>query len=75
MKKTTYVCDRCGAEIDDVVFAITCYAEDLNPGPYGGVAGDVIRQNCRQNSSLSAIGERHLCRQCKDEITDGVFIV
>lgn len=75
MKKITFVCDRCGTQIEDVVFAITCYAEDLNPGPYGGVASDVIQQNSRQNITLSAIGERHLCRKCKDEITDGVFVV
>ena len=72
MKKTTYKCDRCGAEIADVVYTITCYAEDLCPGPVGGLASDVIRQNFRQNSTTH---ERHLCGKCKDEITDGVFVV
>lgn len=75
MKKTTYKCDRCGDEIADVVYTLTCYAEDLNPGPYGGVTGEVIRQNSRQNLSRSTNGERHLCGKCKDELTDGLFIV
>lgn len=75
MKITTYSCDRCGEKIDDIVFTLTCYAEDLNPGPYGGVEGEVVRQNCRQNISISGGGVRHLCRKCKDEITDGIFIV
>lgn len=75
MKKTIFCCDRCGAEIPDVVFTVTCYAEDLNPGPFGGVAGEVVRQNTKQNIRLSESGERHLCRSCKDTITDGIFIV
>ena len=75
MKKTTYKCDRCGAEISDVVYTLTCYAEDLCPGPVGGLASDVVMQNSRQNLSLQAIGERHLCGKCKDEITDGIFVV
>lgn len=75
MKKTTYKCDRCGAEIVDVVYTLTCYAEDLNPGPYGGVSSEVIRQNSRQNNRLQVDGERHLCSKCKDELTDGLFIV
>ena len=74
MKKIIFCCDRCGEQIPDIVFTVTCYAEDLNPGPYGGVAGEVVQQNCRQNVSTSA-GVRHLCRKCKDEITDGIFIV
>lgn len=72
MKKTTYKCDRCGAEIADVVYTLTCYAEDVNPRPLGGVPGEVLLQNSRQNH---ASGERHLCGKCKDEITDGVFVV
>ena len=75
MKKIIYSCDRCGEEITDIYFTVTCYAEDLCPGPYGGVAAEVVQQNVRQNVRLSAIGERHLCRKCKDEITDGVFIL
>lgn len=72
MKKVTYKCDRCGAEIDSVVYTLTCYADDLNRGPYGGISADVIRQNYQQNQVAS---ERHLCGKCKDEITDGIFIV
>ena len=75
MKITTYKCDRCGVEIADVVYTITCYAEDLKSGPVGGVSSDVLLQNSRQNNSLQAVGDRHLCRKCKDEITDGVFVV
>lgn len=75
MKKIIFCCDRCGEQILDIVFTITCYAEDLNPGPYGGVDGEVVRQNCRQNVRLSGSGARHLCRKCKDELTDGIFIV
>ena len=74
MRKITFACDRCGNEIADVVYTITCYAEDVIPRPYGGVASEVVQQNYRQNS-CSAIGERHLCCKCKDEITDSVFIV
>lgn len=72
MKKTTYKCDRCGAEITDVVYTLTCYAEDLNRGPCGGISGEVVRQNHRQNNVTT---ERHLCGECKDELTDGLFIV
>ncbi len=75
MKKTIYSCDRCGEKITDIVFTVTCYAEDLHPGPYGGVAGEVVRQNCRQNQAIMETEIRHLCRKCKDEVTDGIFIV
>ena len=75
MKITTYKCDRCGDVIADVVYTITCYAEDLKPSAVGGVSSNVLLQNSRQNNSLQAIGERHLCGKCKDEITDGIFVV
>ena len=75
MKKTIYKCDRCGADITDVVYSLTCYAVDVNPGPLGGVASAVVLQNARQNNSLQAVGERHLCGKCKDELSDGLFIV
>ena len=75
MKITTYKCDHCGAEIIDVVYTLTCYAEDLKPGPVGGMASEVVLQNSRQNLTLQAVGERHLCRKCKDEITAGIFVV
>ena len=75
MKKTIYKCDRCGSEIADVAYSLTCYAEDLNPGPFGGVSSEVSIQNVRQNLLLSESSERHLCRKCKDEITDGIFVL
>lgn len=75
MKKTIFYCDRCGKEIDDIVFSVTCYAEDVNPGPFGCVSGEVAQQNARQNLATTAGKVRHLCRKCKDEITDGIFIV
>lgn len=75
MKKTTYNCDRCGAEITDTVYTLTCYAEDLCPGRHGGISSEVVVQNARQNLNLQSIGERHLCGKCKDEITDGIFVL
>lgn len=75
MKKTICFCDRCGEEIVDIVFTVTCYAEDLNPGPFGGVAAEVVQQNSRQNHAIMDTEIRHLCRKCKDEITDGIFVV
>lgn len=72
MKKTTYFCDRCGEEIATIVFTVTCYAEDLRPRM---VDGAVTRQNCQQNQTIMEEETRHLCRQCKDAITDGIFIV
>lgn len=75
MKKTIYKCDRCGEEIADVVYSLTCYAEDLCKGPLGGVSSEVVLQNSRQSLNLQAVGERHLCGKCKDELTDRLFIV
>ena len=73
MKKTICFCDRCGEEIADIVFTVTCYAEDLKPGPF--VSGEVALQNTNQNIAIMEKATRHLCRKCKDEITDGIFIV
>lgn len=75
MKKTIYTCDRCGKEIEDVAYSLTCYAEDVTPGPLGTVSLEVAEQNVRQNMRTATVGKRQLCRTCKDEITDGVFIV
>lgn len=75
MKTMTFSCDKCGEIISDVVYTITCYAQDLNLGPLGGVSSEVMMQNARQNMGPAAHRERHLCRVCKDKITDGVFIV
>ena len=71
MKKTTYTCDKCGKEIPDVVYSLTCYAKDVAKGNY--MSQEVQIQNTTQNHSDTK--QKHLCRECKDEITDGVFIV
>ena len=71
MKKTTYTCDKCGKEILDVVFSFTCYAMDVAEGTY--MSEEVQIQNTTQNYSDSK--QKHLCRECKDEITDNLFIV
>lgn len=73
MKKEIFICDKCGAEIKDVAYSLTCYAEDVPPDPTGMVSCEIATQNIRQNFSGSI--RRHLCRACKDKITDGVFIV
>ena len=75
MKKTTYTCDRCGKEIEGVAYELTCYAEDVTPDPFGTVSTEMATQNMRQNMSPVIVGKCHLCRACKDAITDGVFIV
>lgn len=36
MKKITCVCDHCSEEIEDVLYTLTCYAEDLKRSPLGG---------------------------------------
>ena len=75
MKKTIYVCDRCGAEITDVAYTLTCYAEDVTPGPPITSSAEAAAQNTRQNMVLMNSMEKCLCRKCKNEITDGMFIV
>ena len=72
MKKTIYECDRCGDEITDVAYTLTCYAEAVpgeNPAKH---IAEISAQNVKQNMSFT---ERHLCRKCKDEITAGIFIL
>lgn len=71
MKRITYTCDKCGANIGDVYYTLTCYAEDIRPHC---CALEVVQQNGRQNA-LRQQDERHLCKTCKDAITDGIFIV
>lgn len=75
MKKTICTCDRCGAEIAYVIYSLTCYAEDVTPGPFGGVSSAVAEQNTKQNTTLMTSREKHLCGKCKDALTDGLFIV
>lgn len=75
MKKIICFCDRCGEEIPDVVYVLTCYGETV-PGvnPAGHIT-ELAAQNDRQNTARAGGIDRHLCRSCKDAITDGVFIV
>ncbi len=74
MKRITYTCDKCEKEIEGVMYTLTCYAEDVPAPPFGGHSMEVAEQNMRQNIARQAY-ERHLCKECKDAITDGVFVV
>lgn len=72
MKVTKFICDKCGKEITGVVYSLTCYAK-LVPGEN---SVEHIEEVADQNKRLCASrSEVHLCRECRDEITDGVFIV
>lgn len=75
MKKTIYECDRCGTEIADVAYTLTCYAEDVTTGIPAPVSAVAAAQNTKQNMVLMHSMERCLCGKCKDEITDGIFVV
>ena len=75
MKKTIYCCDRCGEEIHDVVYDLSCYAYPVRPADTSKYLEELDEQNTRQNTARASGRDRHLCRKCKDEITDGVFIV
>ena len=75
MKKTIFCCDRCGEEITDVVYDLSCYAYPVVPADASKYIEELDAQNTRQNKAKAGGGDRHLCRKCKDEITDGVFIV
>lgn len=76
MKKTTFCCDRCGEEIPDIVYILTCYGEVV-PGGKGHIEdyNAMLTHNQQQNMARAGDTDRHLCRKCKDEITDGVFVV
>ena len=71
MIKTTYVCDKCGEEIQSVAYTLICTAkavgEDILSNP--GDMAKILDQNLKDRR------ERHLCEACKDKITDGLFIV
>lgn len=74
MRKTTCTCDRCGKEIaDGVVYTLTCYAEDVVKKPFGD-SMEACTQNTKQNLMLMN-GSKDLCKACKDELTDDLFIV
>lgn len=76
MRKEIYFCDKCGKELTEVVYTLTCFAEDVRGVP-GSIKKEVTEQNMRQNLELELFGEakRHLCQECKDTLTDGLFIV
>lgn len=72
MKKTAFFCDRCNKEIvEGTVYELICYAADVN----GGVTAAAADQNIRQNMKLMNEGRKELCQECKDALTDGLFIV
>ena len=75
MKKTIFCCDRCGKEIPDMVYVLTCYGEVVPGESPLKHFEELNEQNNRQNAARAGGVDRHLCRKCKDEITDGVFIV
>jgi hypothetical protein len=56
------------------MYTLTCYAEDVPPYPLGGCSFEVATQNTKQNL-LRQQEDRHLCKSCKDAITDGIFVV
>lgn len=74
MRVTTCTCDRCGKPITGgTVYKLTCYAEDVIGRPF--LSADAAEQNIRQNTVIMANGEKDLCQECKDALTDGLFIV
>ena len=75
MKKTIFCCDRCGEEITDIVYVLSCYAYPANPADTSRYIEELDEQNTRQNTAKAGGRDRHLCGRCKDELTDGVFLV
>ena len=77
MKQTIFYCDRCGEKIDDFVYTITVYCEVVPGETIVSYKGFMEKQdhNEKQNAAIAGGTARHLCRKCKDEITDGIFIV
>ena len=77
MKKTIFCCDRCGVVIQDIVYTLTVYG-DAVPDAKNVRGEDLLKMqanNERQNAALAEGTDRHLCRKCKDEITDGLFVL
>lgn len=78
MKRVVYTCDKCGKEISSVAYSLVCYAEDVSAQSFGGYSPEAAEQNIKQNMALGdtcARVEKILCKECKDAITDGLFIV
>ena len=77
MKKTIFCCDSCGHDIPDIVYTLTCYGEVV-PGAVALNYDDFAEMqllNQKQNEARAGGTDRHLFRKCKDEITDGIFVV
>ena len=70
MKKVVYTCDKCGKELKDIIYTLSCYAKSVSEAEASMDDLDRIMQQNLKNRR-----ERHLCAKCKDAITDGVFIV
>lgn len=76
MIKKLCICDRCEREVTEgVLYKLTCYAEDVAEAPTGGMSAEATRQNIAQNMARLTKQTRHLCKACKDELTDGLFIL
>lgn len=73
MKTEIYYCDKCKQQIFDIVYTLSCNAATVGNPPVAAMR-KAAEQNIHQSAS-SQIGEKHLCAQCKDALTDGIFIV
>lgn len=71
IREISYTCDKCGGKITDTVFFLRCYAETIN----GDITVESAIQNVKQNTAIMFENEKHLCKKCKDALTDGMFIV
>lgn len=71
INKTKYTCDKCGEQITDTVFFLRCYAETVT----GEINTESAMQNIKENFKTMFGDEKHLCKKCKDVLTDGIFIV
>jgi predicted SprT family Zn-dependent metalloprotease len=65
-----YFCDKCGKEITDTVYELTCYAFAVGYEDSHIQNIDSATQNITQNLSKT----KQLCKECKNELTDGLFI-
>ena len=76
MKKIIFCCDKCGEEIPDIVYTLTCYGETVQQARLSlEDFVDMQKNNVKQNEAIAGGTARHLCRKCKDKITDGIFIL
>lgn len=75
MKIAKFYCDKCHRDICGVVYTLTCTASIT--GPRSATLEEMkaaATQNIRQ-SNADQRGAVHICRDCKDDLTDGLFIV